>query len=266
MKTPQMWPEHRRAIFGSGYEIRFRSVNILDRLSPIMRKFTLYFLSFSIGLLLAGQCTAGSSEIQIMAPLRPKYVAKGYTRIYLADFSVSGEHNLDRQVNININKEIKETLKSEFIDRSAYAIEDLKIEIPPDRKPEEVLKDASFWMAMEIQDRGNSLILAGAVEFSNHEKGGLVTERVTNPRTGTQRVVTSSQERLQLILGINLLLIEAKNGEKLFEETFKEEEVYDDITNVSLPLFYDLFERIAPKIVGVLVPYRVAGSRTLLQP
>jgi hypothetical protein len=78
--------------------------------------------------------------------------------------------------------------------------------------------------------------------------------------------VTSSRERLQLILGINFLLIEAKSGQKVFEETFKEEEIYDDISNVSLPLFYDLFERIAPKIVGVLIPYRVAGSRTLLEP
>jgi hypothetical protein len=198
--------------------------------------------------------------------LRPKYVAKGYRRIYIADFSVSGQQDVDREIHINVNKEIKETLKSEFVDRSAYEVEDLRIEIPPDRKPEEVLKDPAFWMAMDIKNRENSLILAGAVEFSNHEKGGLMSERVTNPRTGAQRMVTSSRERLQLILGINLLLIEAKNGDKLFEETFKEEEIYDDVSNVSLPLFYDLFERIAPKIVGVLVPYRVAGSRTLLEP
>ncbi len=209
---------------------------------------------------------AGTTEVQIMAPLRPKYVAKGYRKIYIADFAEHGQRDVDRKIPINVNKEIKETLKSEFADRSSYDIEDLKIEIPPDRKPEEVLKDPAFWQAMDIKDRDTSLIVAGVVEFSNHEKGGLITERVTNPRTGTQRMVTSSRERLQLILGINLLLIEAKTGGKLFEETFKEEEIYDDIDNVSLPLFYDLFERIAPKIVGVLVPYRVPGSRTLLEP
>jgi hypothetical protein len=211
-------------------------------------------------------CLAGNTEVQIMAPLRPKYVAKGYRKIYIADFYVTGQQDVDKQININVNKEIKETLKSEFVDRSSYEVEDLKIEIPADKKPEDVLKDPSFWQSMDIKDRDTSLILAGIVEFSNHEKGGLVTERVTNPRTGTQRMVTSSQDRLQLVLGINLLLIDSKNGEKLFEESFKEEEVYDDISNVSLPLFYDLFERITPKIVGVLVPYRVAGSRTLLEP
>ena len=210
--------------------------------------------------------SAGTSEVQIMAPLRPKYVARGYRKIYIADFFVTGERDVDKQIPINVNKEVKETLKSEFLDRSAYEVEDLKIEIPADRKPEEVLKDPAFWQALNIENRETSLILAGIVEFSNHEKGGLITERVTNPRTGTQRVVTSSRERLQLVLGMNLLLIDSKSGEKLFEETFKEEEIYDDISNVSLPLFYDLFERIAPKIVGVLVPYRVAGSRTLLEP
>jgi hypothetical protein len=61
-------------------------------------------------------------------------------------------------------------------------------------------------------------------------------------------------------------LIDAQKGEKLFQENFKEEEVYDDVSNVSLPLFYDVFERMTPKIVGILVPYRVAGSRTLMEP
>jgi hypothetical protein len=231
-----------------------------------MRNITLVLFLFLLSLFLPLNLPAGTTEVQIMAPLRPKYVAKGYRKIYIADFMVTGERDVDKQIPINVNKEIKETLKSEFIDRSAFEIEELKIEIPADRKPEEVLKDPAFWMAMDIKDRDTSLILAGVVEFSNHEKGGLVSERVTNPRTGTQRVVTSSRERLQLILGINLILIDAKEGQKLFEETFKEEEIYDDISNVSLPLFYDLFERITPKIVGVLVPYRVAGSRTLLEP
>jgi hypothetical protein len=224
----------------------------------------LLFLCFFLNFLTL--CFAGTEEVQIMAPLRPKYVAKGLRKIYLADFYVTGQQDVDKSVNINVNKEIKETLKSEFIDRSSYEVEDLKIEIPADRKPEEVLKDPSFWNSLDIKDRDTSLIVAGIVEFSNHEKGGLVTERVTNPRTGTQRMVTSSQDRLQLVLGINLLLVDPKSGEKTFEESFKEEEVYDDISTVSLPLFYDLFERITPKIVGVLVPYRVAGSRTLLEP
>jgi hypothetical protein len=231
-----------------------------------MQKIMLVVFLFSFVCFPSFEALAGTSEVQIMAPLRPKYVAKGYRKIYLADFVVSGERNVDKQIPINVNKEIKETLKSEFIDRSVFEIEDLKIEIPADRNPEEVLKDPSFWLAMEISDRDTSLILAGNVEFSNYEKGGLITERVTNPRTGTQRVVSSSRQRLQLILGINLLLVDPKTGGQLFEETFKEEEVYDDIEDVSLPLFYDLFERIAPKIVGVLVPYRVAGSRTLLEP
>ena len=231
-----------------------------------MRNIILVLFLFSSAFLHSFNLSAGTTEVQIMAPLRPKYVAKGYKKIYIADLVVTGQRDVDKQIPINVNKEIKETLKSEFIDRSAFEIEELKIEIPADRKPEEVLKDAAFWMAMDIKDRDTSLILAGVVEFSNHEKGGLVSERVTNPRTGTQRMVTSSRERLQLVLGINLLLIDAKEGQKLFEETFKEEEIYDDISNVSLPLFYDLFERITPKIVGVLVPYRVAGSRTLLEP
>jgi hypothetical protein len=231
-----------------------------------MRNITLVLFLFLSSFLLSFNLSAGTTEVQIMAPLRPKYVAKGYRKIYIADFMVTGERDVDKQIPINVNKEIKETLKSEFIDRSAFEIEELKIEIPADRKPDEVLKDPAFWMAMDIKDRDTSLILAGVVEFSNHEKGGLVSERITNPRTGTQRVVTSSRERLQLVLGINLILIDSKEGQKLFEETFKEEEIYDDISNVSLPLFYDLFERITPKIVGVLVPYRVAGSRTLLEP
>jgi hypothetical protein len=211
-------------------------------------------------------CGSKSLDVQISAPLRPKYIAQGFKRLYIADFIVRGEHDVDTNVNINVNKEIKETLKSEFKDKSGYQVEDLKIEVPKDIQPIEVLRDPAFWQAQNISDRQASMILAGIVDFSNKEKSGLVTERVTNPRTGIQRDITSSRERLQLILNVTLFLIDAQKGEKLFQENFKEEEVYDDVSNVSLPLFYDVFERMTPKIVGILVPYRVAGSRTLMEP
>jgi hypothetical protein len=211
-------------------------------------------------------CGVKNSEILISSPLEPKYVAKGYTRIYIADFFVTGVNDVDKNVNINVNKEIKETLKSEFKDRSGYEVEDLKIEINASQSPDAILKDPAFWTSLDIKDKQKSMILTGAAEFSNHEKSGLVTERIRNPQTGYERNVTQNRERLQLVLAINLYLLDAQSGEKLFSENFKEEEVYDDVSNVSLPLFYDVFERIAPKIVGILVPYRVAGSRTLLQP
>ncbi|MCI0616858.1 hypothetical protein L0244_28095 [bacterium] len=207
-----------------------------------------------------------STEVQISAPLRPKYVAKGYKKLFICDFIITGTLDVDKVVNININKEIKETLKTEFKDKSGYDVEDLKVEFDKTKKPDEILKDPAFWMAQDIGKKEGTMILAGSVDFSNKEKSGLITERVTNPRTGVQRDVTTTKERLQLILGVNLYLIDGTNGEKLFQENFREEEVYDDIDNVSLPLFYDVFERMTPKIVGILVPYRVAGSRTLLEP
>ncbi len=207
-----------------------------------------------------------STEVQISAPLRPKYVAKGYKKLFICDFIITGTNDVDKVVNININKEIKETLKTEFKDKSGYEVEDLKVEFDKTKKPDEILKDPAFWMAQDIGKKEGTMILAGSVDFSNKEKSGLVTERVSNPRTGVQRDVTTTKQRLQLILGVNLYLIDGTNGEKLFQENFREEEVYDDIDNVSLPLFYDVFERMTPKIVGILVPYRVAGSRTLLEP
>lgn len=210
--------------------------------------------------------SAKSTEIQISSPLRPKYVAKGYKKIYIADLFITGQHDVDKNVNINVNKEITETLRTEFKDRSGYEIDVLKLEVEKTRTPQEILQDSSFWSAQKIENKEGSLILAGAVEFSNHEKSGLVTDRVTNPRTGLQRDVTSSRDRIQLVLAMDVYLIDAQSGQKLFQETFKEEQVYDDVSNVSLPLFYDVFDKIAFKIVGVLVPYRVAGSRILLEP
>ena len=138
-------------------------------------------------------------------------------------------------------------MKTEFKDKSGYEVEDLKVEFDKTKKPDEILKDPAFWMAQDIGKKEGTMILAGSVDFSNKEKSGLVTERVSNPRTGVQRDVTTTKQRLQLILGVNLYLIDGTNGEKLFQENFREEEVYDDIDNVSLPLFYDVFERMTPK-------------------
>lgn len=231
-----------------------------------MKKSTILFLLLLIAGWIPSSFASKSTDILISAPLRPKYVAKGYKKIYIADFIVGGVHDIDKNVSVNVNKEIKETLKSEFRDKSGYEIEDLKIEIDKSRKPEDILKDTAFWVAQNIEPKEGAMILAGAVDFSNKEKSGLVTEHVTNPRTGMQRDVTSSKERLQLILSIDLYLLDAATGNKMFQENFREEETYDDVSNVSLPLFYDVFERMTPKIVGILVPYRVAGTRTLLEP
>lgn len=231
-----------------------------------MNRFSLVIVVISLICLFPSAYAKKATEVQISAPLRPKYVAKGYKKLYICDFIITGTNDVDKVVNININKEIKETLKTEFKDKSGYEIEDLKVEFDKTKKPDEILKDPAFWMAQDIGKKEGTMILAGAVDFSNKQKSGLVTERVTNPRTGVQRDVTTTKDRLQLILGVNLYLIDGTNGEKLFQENFREEEVYDDIDNVSLPLFYDVFERMTPKIVGILVPYRVAGSRTLLEP
>jgi hypothetical protein len=231
-----------------------------------MKNNLLSSLALSLFHLASISCGVKTAEVLISSPLQPKFVAKGYTKIYIADFFVTGVNDVDKNVNINVNKEIKETLKSEFKDRSGYEVEDLKIEFDMSKTPDAILKDPEFWASLDIKDKQKSMILTGAAEFSNHEKSGLVSERIRNPQTGFERNVTQSRERLQLVLAINLYLLDATTGNKLFSENFKEEEVYEDVSNVSLPLFYDVFERIAPKIVGVLVPYRVAGSRTLLQP
>lgn len=231
-----------------------------------MKKRVLYFVLLSALNLYCLACGSVATEVQISAPLRPKYAAKGFKRIYIADFNVTGEHDVDKNIRFNVNKEIKETLKSEFKDRSGFQIEDLKISYDSHRKPEEILQDPAFWTALDLEDKEQSLILTGAVEFSNHQKSGLVTQRVTNPQTGVQRDITNSRDQLQLILDVNLYLIDAGTGGKLFQEDFKEEQTYDEVSTVSLPLFYHVFEKMAPKIVGVLVPYRVAGSRLLLEP
>jgi len=225
---------------------------------------TLFFLLLSVPL--SWNLFAKTTEVQISSPLRPKYVAKGYRKIYIADLFVTGQNDVDKNVNINVNKEITETLRTEFKDRSGYEIEVLKLEYDKTKSPQEILQDSAFWSAQKIENKEGSLILAGAVEFSNREKSGLVTDRVTNPRTGIQRDVTSARERMQLVLAVDVYLIDAQSGQKLYQETFREEQVYDDVSNVSLPLFYDVFDKIAPKVVGVLVPYRVAGSRILLEP
>jgi hypothetical protein len=231
-----------------------------------MKKVSLGIIVIFFVTLITPTFASKSTEVQISAPLRPKYVAKGFKNLYISDFIITGTHDIDKNVNININKEIKETLKTEFKDKSGFEVEDLKVEFDKTKGPDEILKDPAFWVAQDIGKKEGSMILVGSVDFSNKEKSGLVTERVTNPRTGVQRDVTTTRERLQLILAVNLYLIDAVSGEKLFQENFREEEVYDDIDNVSLPLFYDVFERMTPKIVGILVPYRVAGSRTLLEP
>ena len=182
------------------------------------KKASQFLVLFYVCLLLSA-CGTKSTEIQISAPLRPKYVAQGYKKLYIADFIITGVKDVDRETrNVNVNKEIKETLKSEFKDKSGYEIDDLKLEVPADRKPDDVLRDPQFWATQNIPNRDSSMIMAGVVEFSNHAKSGLVTEQVVNPRTGTERTITSPKDQLQLVLSVKMQIHHAARQAGIFGE------------------------------------------------
>ena len=72
-----------------------------------MKKVSLGIIVIFFITLITPTFASKSTEVQISAPLRPKYVAKGFKNLYISDFIITGTHDIDKNVNININKEIK---------------------------------------------------------------------------------------------------------------------------------------------------------------
>jgi len=235
-----------------------------------MRNKIQYLIFTVLGLVLLSNCSGQkSTEVNVIMHLRPKFKIENiYSNIYLINFKVEKDYQVDKDVPIDANEEIITRLKNEFSNLSNLNVKYIKINYEDAGKNfDELVNDKEYWKEIkDIPDKENSIIYTGKIEFSNKDASGFFPHEVTNPQTGATRTVSVREDKIEVSLGVRIYIISAKTGEILYKESFKETATFTDETDVTLPMFYTLYDRFAPKMINTLIPYRIKGTRFLITP
>lgn len=232
-------------------------------------KFNVVFLIIALGsLLILNNCTGQKNyEINIVMHLKPKFKIEGYPNLYLTNFAVIKNYQVDKDVPIDPNQEIVIRLKNEYSNLSDLNVKIIDINFESTNKIfDDLINDKDYWQNLNIDEKEKSLIYTGKIEFENKDASGFFPKEVTNPRTGVTRTVDVREQKIEVSLGVQLFILSAQTGEILYKETFKETATFSDTTDVTLPMFYTLYDRFAPKMFNTIIPYRIRGMRFLINP
>mgnify|MGYP005841330169 CR=1 FL=1 len=232
-------------------------------------KFNVIFLIIGLVLLLIINNCAGqkSTEINVVMHLKPKFKIEKYSYLYLTNFAVMKNYQVDKDVPIDPNQEIITRLKNEYSKLSNLNVKFLNIDFESTNKNfDDLINDKGYWQNLNIDEKENSLIYTGKIEFENKDASGFFPKEVINPRTGVARTIDVREEKIEVSLGIQLFILSAKTGEILYKETFKETATFSNTADVTLPMFYTLYDRFAPKMFNTIIPYRIRGTRFLITP
>ena len=97
--------------------------------------------------------------------------------------------------------------------------------------------------------------------FTEDDRSGYVDEDVISPITGKKVRQTRFAEREDFSLDANLWFFKGANGAFLYEDTFRDDQIYDGKSNDPLTIFYNLSERLIPDLLGVVAPQKRPESR-----
>lgn len=227
----------------------------------------IHFLCIIVCLTLLVSCAGQkSAEVNIVLPMKAKFETKDYKHIYFTNLYVKKDYKVDQVVEIDPNEEIILHLKSQLSNLSDLKVKDFQMDYASitDQNYEKFVKNPDTWKNLNIEDKRSSLIFTGKVEFSNQDASGFFPREITDARTGITRTINIKEDKIEVGLGLDIYVISAETGEILYKENFKETSTFYETRKVTLPMFYVVFDRFEPKLVNILIPFKIKGHRFLI--
>jgi hypothetical protein len=169
---------------------------------------------------------AGSSEVKLKLPLRPKLAVTGRERIALAPFLVASKlserKDASRFRDLDLDVEFRRHLGKQFAKRTKMTV----VTMPSDIKlPTTSLKDlgeaADFWRNVGAR-LGVDIVLSGIVDFKVEDKSGYKSEEYVSRVDGRTYYRQVLVESTGFTFEVTILAFDGKSGSKLFQETFKD--------------------------------------------
>ncbi|HTD53494.1 MAG TPA: hypothetical protein VK780_10755 [Thermoanaerobaculia bacterium] len=176
-------------------------------------------------LLCASTALGGVSQVRLKLPLKPRLPLRGNEKIVLAPFLIvtEAEKGRDKRLaNIDLQGEFHRFLKKQLEKKTKLEV----VEAPPDVKlPTQSLTELSrateFWRALGATTNSD-IIVSGSLEFRIEDRSGYKTEEYISPINGQTYYRQVYVEQTGFLFDIVFLVFDARSGEKLLQDEFKD--------------------------------------------
>ena len=199
---------------------------------------------------------AAAVKVTVPLPMPQKIPTENIRTILVAKFVATDNSALDA------NREMVAFLKRELARGTDIQVLDVDPPNLPEQTPEDLIRNATFWQHI-AEENGADLVVSGRVSFGSYDRSGFVQEDNVSPVTGQKVRQTVYAERESFELSVNLWFFKGANGALLYEDSFKQAQLFEGKANDALQAFFDLVERLKPDILGVLVPQTREDPRTI---
>jgi hypothetical protein len=176
-------------------------------------------------LLCAFTALGGVSQVRLKLPLKPRLPLRGNEKIVLAPFLIvtEAEKGRDKRLaNIDLQGEFHRFLKKQLEKKTKLEV----VEAPSDVKlPTQSLTELSrateFWRALGATTNAD-IIVSGSLEFRIEDRSGYKTEEYISPINGQTYYRQVYVEQTGFLFDIVFLVFDARSGEKLLQDEFKD--------------------------------------------
>jgi len=220
-----------------------------------------------LSLVLASWAAAGTREVSLSLPLKPKLALTGRERIYLGPFlrEAAGDEagpKLRFDVAAEFDRYLRRLLRKETKLNLLPALPDVE---PPTLDTLELPKRSDFWRELGRRS-GADYIVAGSIDFRVEDRSGYKTEEYTSPLDGRTYYRQVMVEQTGFTYDILLLVLDARTGQPVLEEPLKDfqerqERSFDEFTG----MFANLFA-LENQLIGIFVPRTVKSKRVIFTP
>lgn len=170
---------------------------------------------------------AGSGEVKLKLPLRPKLAITGRERISLAPFLVASKlserKESTRVKELDLDLEFRRYLGKQVGRRTKMTVVTMPSDVKLPSTELKALGEATdFWK--ELGSRvGAEVLLSGIVDFRVEDKSGYKTEEYVSRLDGRTYYRQVMVESTGFSFEVTVLAFDGRTGAKLFQETFKDQ-------------------------------------------
>lgn len=220
-----------------------------------------------IGILASGMAArAGTIEVALEVPQKSRVdmEKEGYATVFFPAFLPAKEISKDR--GYAFEREASRFFERLFAKETKLKVVDAGTTPLPFSTLDELAADPGFWRKL-ADERGADLILTGQVDFRHSNRSGYVQSNYQSSFTAAgqpsmDRPVFVYRSGMTLVLDV--VLIEGRTGEVLYQDRFLKDKTVDGSGGDPLQNFFDLMRAVQINVLGLVTPQKATVTRYLI--
>lgn len=234
-----------------------------------MRKVLLFAFLGGLWSHVAAELAWAQVEVKIRLPVRARLDLEGRQTLAVAPFLVIGrEGTRETRVGsdrVDVRREFERyLLKVLRRETRLKVLETGPVDYPVyDLQP--LLGSRDFWRTLG-ERLGVDLIVTGSLDFEIQDKSGYRTEEYVSPFDGRTYYRQVLVERTGFEYDIVLAVIDARSGERIHFDNFKDFKQFEEQKADALQGMFENLAALEDRILSVFVEKSIEATRTLLLP